>query len=451
MNLRKFSTTFFYDSKKILIFFLIISIVLIIDTSLGIISDFITEFILSSTGISIFIFINLVTILGIIWLQSFVSKDNANIISKSKYLSNLLLISKIINGILIANLCIVIVSVLLFLKYSTINLLITNNIMAIIGSIFLIILALKFIKWYISDRTSIILLIYGFSFIIFGVSFFFGYFSENLYLLDKPIIITPSLEVLYPISDGDPFEFFYDIYTHLIAISLFLFLVGSYILLNNYLEKVYRPRLIFTLVISFVLYIVVNLDSYGIEIPNADQSLIFLYLIQNLGTVVGGAMIGYSFWKVGKRLGNTNPIRKYLIMTAFGLILIFIITQGTLIMTSFPPFGLSSLSFVIISIYLFNFGFYAMAVSLSQDVKLRQTIKLKTKRNINLLSSIGKAQMTSELQRAVSDVKTIVEKEEKELEEKTGIENSLSEENIQDYMKQVLEEMGKSKKRSQRT
>ena len=25
-----------------------------------------------------------------------------------------------------------------------------------------------------------------------------------------------------------------------------------------------------------------------IEIPNADQSLIFLYLIQNLGTIVGG-------------------------------------------------------------------------------------------------------------------------------------------------------------------
>ena len=330
MNLRKFTSTFFYDSKKILIFFLFISIFLIVDTSLGIIPDFITEFILSSTGISFFIFINLVTITGIIWLQNFVSKDNIKIISKSKYLSNLLLMTKVINYILIANLSIVIISILIFSRYTTINLLITNNIMAIIGSVFLGILALKFIKWYISDRTSIILLIYGFSFIIFAVSFFFGYFSENLYLLDKPIIITPSMEVLYPISDGDPFEFFYDIYTHLIAISLFLFLVGSYILLNNYLEKVYRLRLIFTLVISFVLYIVVNLDSYGLEIPNADQSLVFLYLIQNLGTVVGGAMIGYSFWKVGKRLGNTNPIRKYLIMTAFGLILIFIITQSTL-------------------------------------------------------------------------------------------------------------------------
>ena len=448
MNIRKYTSTFFYDSKKILIFFLCISIFLIIDTSLGIIPDFITKFIVSLTGISLFIFINLVTILGIIWLQNFVTKDNTNIISKSKYLSNFLLLSKVINGILVVNLGIVIISILIFSKYFTINLLITNNIMTIIGSIFLIILALKFIKWYISDRTSIILLIYGSSFIIFAISFFFGYFSENLYLLDKPLVITPSMEVIYPLSDDDPFEFFYDMYTHLIAISLFLFLVGSYILLNNYLENVYRPRLIFTLVISFILYISVNLDSYGIEIPNADQSLIYLYLIQNLGTVAGGAMIGYSFWKVGKRLGNTNPIRKYLIMTAFGLILIFIITQGTLIMTPFPPFGLPSLSFVIISIYLFNFGLYATAVSLSQDVKLRQTIKLKTKRNINLLSSIGKAQMTSELRRAVNEVKPIVEKEEKELEEKSGIETSFSEENIQDYMKQVLEEMGKSKNRT---
>ena len=226
MNFRKFTSIFFYDSNKILILFLFITISLIIDTSLGIIPDFITEFIVSLPGIFLFIFINLISILGILWLQKFVSKDNINIISKSKYLSILLLITKYINYVLIANLSIVIVSIMLFSKYSTINLLITNNIMAIFGSVFLSLLALKFIKWYISDRTSIILLIYGFSFIIFAVSFFFGYFSENLYLVDKPLVITPSMEVVYPHSDGDPFEFFYDIYTYLIDISLILFLAG---------------------------------------------------------------------------------------------------------------------------------------------------------------------------------------------------------------------------------
>ena len=97
----------------------------------------------SITGISLFVFINLITIIGILWLQNFVSKDNIKIISKSKYLSNLLLMTKVINYILIANLSIVIISILIFSRYTTINLLITNNIMAIIGSVFLGILLLN--------------------------------------------------------------------------------------------------------------------------------------------------------------------------------------------------------------------------------------------------------------------------------------------------------------------
>jgi hypothetical protein len=131
-----------------------------------------------------------------------------------------------------------------------------------------------------------------------------------------------------------------------------------------------------------------------------------------------------------------------------GMILIFIITQGTIIIAPFPPFGLPSLSFVIISIYLFNFGFYATALSLAHSIKLRETIRIKTKRNINLLGSIGKAQMTSELTQAVNDVKELVEKEEKELEIKTGIETSISEETIQDYMEEVLNEISQSRKRT---
>ena len=91
------------------------------------------------------------------------------------------------------------------------------------------------------------------------------------------------MEVKYPLSDGDPFEFFYDIYTYLIDISLILFLVGSYILLNNYLENVYRLRLILTLVLSFFLYFIVNLDSYGIiETPNANFNRFFIIILSKI-------------------------------------------------------------------------------------------------------------------------------------------------------------------------
>ncbi|HET8793828.1 MAG TPA: hypothetical protein VFM31_08540, partial [Nitrososphaeraceae archaeon] len=176
--------------------------------------------------------------------------------------------------------------------------------------------------------------------------------------------------------------------------------------------------------------------------------LLFYYIFQTLSSAAAGMLIGYSFWKVSSILKQGNSLRKYLKMTSIGLILIFIITQGTLIMSPFPPFGLPSLSFVIISIYLFNFGLYATAITLSKDIKLRETIKIKTKKNTNLLESIGKAQMTDELNRAVKDVKVIVEKEEKELKERTGLESSISEDNIQDYMETVLKEISESRKKS---
>ena len=444
--------TFFFDIKKLIIFFIVICTSLIIDTSIGTIPDFITEFIVSLQGIFVFILISLITICGIFIFQNFIDKDVHKIIIKSKYLSYVSTFTKIINFILIGNLFIVILSILTFSTYSIINLLITNNIMAIIGFLLMSILSLKFILWFRSDQTSLIILIYGISFLIFSISFFFGYFSENLLLLNKPLFINPSMEVIFPILDDDPFEIFYASYTYLVALSLILFLAGSYILLNNYIPKAFRPKLIFYLSLSFILFLLANLETFQmIETPNAEQSLMFYYIFQALSTTTSGILIGYSFWKVAKLLRNDNPIRKYLVMTSMGLVLIFIITQGTIIMAPFPPFGLPSLSFAIIAIYLFNFGFYATALSLAHDIKLRETIKVKTKHNINLLGSIGKAQMTSELTQAVNNVKEIVEKEEKELEEKTGIETSISEETIQDYMEQVLNEVGQSRKRANKS
>ena len=443
--------TFIFDIKKIIIFFIVICISLIIDTSIGTIPDFITEFIVSLKGNFIFIFISLITICGIFIFQKFIDKDVHKIIIRSQYLSYISTFTKVINYILIGNLLIVILSILIFTNYSIINLLITNNIMAIIGFLLMSILSLKFILWFRSDRTSLIILIYGISFLILSLSFFFGYFSENLLLLNKPLFINPAMEIIFPILDDDPFEIFYEFYNYLVALSIILFLVGSYILLNTYIPKAFRPKLIFYLSLSFILFVLANLETFKIlETPNAEQSLMIYYIFQALSTTTSGILIGYSFWKVAKLLGNDNPIKKYLIMTSMGLVLIFIITQGTIIMSPYPPFGLPSLSFVIIAIYLFNFGFYATALSLAHDIKLRETIKVKTKQNINLLGSIGKAQMTSELTQAVNNVKEIVEKEEKELAEKTGIETSISEDTIQDYMEQVLNEISQSRKRANR-
>jgi hypothetical protein len=172
-------------------------------------------------------------------------------------------------------------------------------------------------------------------------------------------------------------------------------------------------------------------------------------MFEGLGTAFTGIIFGYSFWKVASKLEHNNPIRKYLIVTANGLIMFFTVTQSALIIAPYPPYGLPTVSFIIVCTYLVNFGLYSSALSLSHNITLREKIREKTKNNSNLLGSIGSAQMTVELQRAVKDVKEVVDKEEKELEEKTGIETaSLSEENVQDYMEQVMQEILKSKKKT---
>ena len=56
--------------------------------------------------------------------------------------------------------------------------------------------------------------------------------------------------------------------------------------------------------------------------------------------------------------------------------------------------------------------------------------------------------MKSELQKAITDVKDVVDKEEQELKEKTGIESNLSEEKVENYMEQVLQEIMKSRNKS---
>ena len=223
-------------------------------------------------------------------------------------------------------------------------------------------------------------------------------------------------------------------------------LIASYLLLSHYSEKINRYKLIFILTLVFIIYMTSNLDSYNIlDVPIEDKNLFSYYIFQSLISTVGGVIFGYSFWIVANKLEVDNPIRRYLITTAIGFIIIYTVTETTVIASAYPPYGLSSLSFIIISIYLVNFGLYSSAISLSHDIQLRNNIRTLTVNHKSLLGNIGQAQMTADLQKAITDVKDVVDKEEQELKEKTGIESTLTEENVENYMEQVLQELIKSK------
>jgi hypothetical protein len=133
-----------------------------------------------------------------------------------------------------------------------------------------------------------------------------------------------------------------------------------------------------------------------------------------------------------------------MIISAFGLILLFVSNQAIeLVNVPYPPFGMATISFLGLSSYLVLLGIYSSAISLSEDSKLRQSIRNFAVQESKLLDSIGTAHMEQEIQRRVL---TITKQNQDRMAEETGIQSSLTDEDVKDYLEQVLEEVKKEKR-----
>jgi hypothetical protein len=108
---------------------------------------------------------------------------------------------------------------------------------------------------------------------------------------------------------------------------------------------------------------------------------------------------------------------------------------------AFPPFGLVSLSFTGLSCYLIYSGLYSSAVTVSQDRELRQSIRKSVTEQSKLLDSIGPAHLEQELQ---SIVLAITKKYSDSMVEETGVEASMTEGDIKEYIQRVRDEVQRS-------
>ncbi len=434
------------------IIFILINVCLIIDVAICTRPEFIPEEVKSSFSFVLFNLITIVIIIGQMYLQKFAEKDNKLLLTKSKYLNYLSKITKISCFLLTANLIFVTSSMIILNEYLIINLLIANNISCFVGSFFLGSLGLRFIIWFSLKRDSYVLLFYGMGLIFLFLSFFTIFLSDNFLIIAKPLSINANLEITYPEIENNIFDIINNSYIFLRTASYVMMLMGTFVLLSYYSNKTQKFKLLCALVIVFIIYFLSSLDAFQImEISIYDEELIVYYIFQSLITTVGGVIFGYSFLKVANKLEVDNPIKKLLIITGFGFILIYTVNQTTVIATAYPPYGLPTLSFIVIGVYLLCFGIYSYAISLSHTIVLRNKIRLLTKNNSNLFSSMGEAQVTSQLQNAVKAVKTIVEEEEEKLKEKTSVEVNFTEDKVQDYMQQVVQEMLKRKSLSKNT
>jgi DNA-binding protein Fis len=157
----------------------------------------------------------------------------------------------------------------------------------------------------------------------------------------------------------------------------------------------------------------------------------------------GGVLFGIAYLIVSRTLPHRIVIREYLVISAFGFVLLFVSNQGiTLVSAPYPPFGLPTISFFGVASYLILVGIYSSAISVSEDSTLRQMIRSLTTREPRLLDSIGTAHMEQEIQERVI---ALTKQNQERMAEETGIEPSLTDDEMKQYLEEVINEVRKQK------
>jgi hypothetical protein len=135
-----------------------------------------------------------------------------------------------------------------------------------------------------------------------------------------------------------------------------------------------------------------------------------------------------------------------MMISAYGMMLLFFSNQATgLALVPYPPFGLATVSIFGLSSFLIFVGSYSSAISVAEDSELRKSIRRYAIQESRLSDSIGMAQMEREIER---NVLAFTKRNQDKMTEETGIQPSLSEIDMKQYLEQVLQEVSKQKMHS---
>ena len=353
----------------------------------------------------------------------------------------------VVQYVLAANVILVIIQILIISQYSTLSLTFVAYVSNFLTAILLATFAIRFVSWYRNKKNSLGILLFALAFLILAVSEVVAGIGSAYLLSLKDQVITPASKIEYRnFPEGSFLNIFFSYYSYVDYASFLLTLTASALLLYHYSKKTKRPKIILIIALPIFGYTATILDSLNIYDTDTNPNLFSYYIFQSLASISGGILFALSFWFIARGLPET-PVKTFLKITAFGFILLYLSNHTDVNQAIYPPYGINSLSLLPLSSYFVLFGLYASGLSLSQDITLRQHLRSMAKNDNNLLSSIGTAQMEREVNRAVGELKEVADEQEKELAEKTGIETPVPESEIEDYLKQVIEEVAKTRKK----
>jgi hypothetical protein len=259
--------------------------------------------------------------------------------------------------------------------------------------------------------------------------------QHNLVIKSTDVAVFPTFSLA---AVGDVILFTYQIAS---AIAYVLTWIGTVMLLRPYIKKLGRIKFWTVMATAMVYYLITfPLFTLGYFNPSENVDAMTNILITSMSSILSGIIFGAAFLSVARTLQTGSYVRNFMIIAAYGFVLFYIAGSAMVSQAAYPPYGLAALSFTGLSCYLIYSGLYFSAISVSQDMALRQTIKKSAMEQSKLLDRIGSAQMDKELQ---GHVLTVAKKASNIMEEETGIEAPMAEEDMKDYLELVIKEVQK--------
>jgi hypothetical protein len=426
------------NNKTLAIAILIIVAIAIVDTIISNASGNIgTNF--SSTE-SLFLFITLSILFGagqflLINIISFKFNAIKNKVTYLRLLYPLILVTQITLSILLIA---AIMQILFTSQYSVyipaISTLISHSIPFILFSI----LSIKFLSWYRIIR-NYLLLIFATSFITLAISEEIAAIIVFFAVLLKTNPVTADKEVLFPTFEDQPILLHMaDVYWIFAYLSFILLWFSIAMLIRQNSERLRKSTYWAIVGIPLAFFVTVIIGVPGIT-PVYEWFDPYLATIFFAINSTGGAILfAIAFIVLSKKVKQHKLLRSYLIIAASGLLLFFISDQAVVLHTPYPPFGLVTISILGIASYYVLIGIYASAMSISVDSELRKQIRKSAKDKSEFLEHIGIAEVQKNLEDNV--IRNCIKKSE-QIEKESGIEPSLSESELRDYLGYVIREI----------
>ncbi len=429
-----------FDSENLLILMGFVIITILVDSEIGVIADFIPEQISSSVGLATFVGIAIIFAATQHFILSYIKQSNKEARAKVFNLDLAYWIVSFAQYILVGILAYVILQIVRAQQYSIVTLYASHIISYGLWIVILGLLARAFFSWYRLSSKNIMVLILALSMIAYVINGIAGLaYHYDMLTQQKPVVtyndiayfpefsigtLGSQIDIIYQVAGGAAYVFTW---------------IGTVKLLYPYIKKLGRVKF-WTIMGAAMIYYLISFPLFvlGYFTPSGNVDAMTNILIFSLGGIFTGIIFGAAFLSVARTLRKDTALRNHMIMAAYGFLLFYIAGSATAAQAAYPPYGLASVSLTGLSCYLIYSGLYSSATIVSQDTTLRQSIRKSVTEQSRLLDSIGTAHMEQELQ---SRVLTIAKKNSEAMAEESGVETSMTEDDMKDYLEIVMNEI----------